>query len=493
MAATESYPYQLQNLFKKNFPHKKIEVLNFGMPGDGFQEQFFIWEQYAQEYNLDYILLGPKFYPERDLNFNSRLGRFGDFGYPKERFILLKNNKIKRVHIKGNTLKERHKRYYKMIPSKEAFSYDRYPFRMVEFLIPFLRGKISNSSYYTKLTIDDEASKINRILLKRIKDRYDKKIIFIVNEEGHFNIYRDVQHLYNLNLINFQRPSMYFMDGHGSSLDNELIANIFFNGLLGRNNFSFPIIKCVFKDREHITEKFENDFRDVKSIEIIGKDKELYSLKRNKYHSYGKGDYIYHKEDWMKSFLSFSSRIHLSPYLKPPILPLSFNLKEGMKIFLKTKSDNTIELGLVKSLDTYEKFFVSMFFSKNDNIIVKDEYNKHEVFFDMSDLSFPHLDTKEPMDLFVGEHKLGYLQLNSNSGLFKFWPLNDAYEKSFIMFGPSSNHTRISNFPLEFSLYMRYKMNDGQIFKGLISDIMCKKEKRLIHLYLPHFEPMRFK
>lgn len=36
-----TYPYLLQQLFDREFPEKKIEVLNFGVTGHGFQEQFF--------------------------------------------------------------------------------------------------------------------------------------------------------------------------------------------------------------------------------------------------------------------------------------------------------------------------------------------------------------------------------------------------------------------------------------------------------------------
>lgn len=48
-----SYPHQLQKMFDRYLPDKKVEILNFGMPGSGFQGQFFLWEKYAEEYKLD--------------------------------------------------------------------------------------------------------------------------------------------------------------------------------------------------------------------------------------------------------------------------------------------------------------------------------------------------------------------------------------------------------------------------------------------------------
>ena len=85
---TETYPYQLQKLLDTKFPHKKIEVLNFGMEGHSFQEQFLLWEKYAKNYKLDYILLGPRgFYPNREVTFRINWN-FRYFKYPKDRFIL---------------------------------------------------------------------------------------------------------------------------------------------------------------------------------------------------------------------------------------------------------------------------------------------------------------------------------------------------------------------------------------------------------------------
>ena len=85
---TETYPYQLQELFNQKFPHKKIEILNFGIDGAGFQEQFFLYEKYAKAYNLDYILVGP-----RGLHYDRGLTlainwNFEYLTYPKARFFI---------------------------------------------------------------------------------------------------------------------------------------------------------------------------------------------------------------------------------------------------------------------------------------------------------------------------------------------------------------------------------------------------------------------
>ena len=134
-----SYPYQLQQLLNKEFPNKTIEVLNFGISGMGFQEQFLLWEKYAQQYSLDYILLGPRgFYSDRDVTFRI-IWDFRYFNYPRERFILYKGNDLKRVHIKGDSLKERYKNYYKLIPTWVALRYDQKPFKIWEKVFPFFK------------------------------------------------------------------------------------------------------------------------------------------------------------------------------------------------------------------------------------------------------------------------------------------------------------------------------------------------------------------
>ena len=85
-----SYPRQLQMMLEKHFPNKKIEVLNFGIRGGGFDETFFLWEKYAKVYGIDYVLLGPRtFFKQRELTFRKEDNNY--FEYPKSRVILSKD------------------------------------------------------------------------------------------------------------------------------------------------------------------------------------------------------------------------------------------------------------------------------------------------------------------------------------------------------------------------------------------------------------------
>ena len=107
------------------------------MAGSGFQEQFLLWEQYFKSYNLDYILLGPRgFFPKRDITFRIN-AHFQKFCYPRERFILSGESKLRQIHIKGDTLKERYQNYYKIIPTWTALRYDKRPFKVWEWFFSF--------------------------------------------------------------------------------------------------------------------------------------------------------------------------------------------------------------------------------------------------------------------------------------------------------------------------------------------------------------------
>ena len=205
-----SYPYQLQIKLNKQFPDKKVEVFNFGVRGAGFHEQFFLWEEYAKKYGLDYILLGPRtFHWYREMTFREI---YSDYvGYPKDRFVLFKDNKAKVKHIKGNTLKIKYNNYYTLFPPYTALRYDIRPFKVWERL--FLKNEIQNPFYYKNFSTDEkqsikmEAAKINILLLEKIRKTHPKKILVILRDKfdlwkgfdtKHYNV---VKNMYNINHI----------------------------------------------------------------------------------------------------------------------------------------------------------------------------------------------------------------------------------------------------------------------------------------------------
>ncbi|MCZ0933183.1 MAG: SGNH/GDSL hydrolase family protein, partial [Oligoflexia bacterium] len=238
---TATYPYYLQTLFDINYPNRSIEVLNFGVGGSGFPEQFFLWEKYAKVYQLDYILLGPGgFRSIRNTNFN-----YFSPQYIKNRFIITEKDSLREVHIKGDSFQERFKNYYSLIPSGTALRYDKRPFKIYEILFPFLKYKIKNPFYYTKMSEHEEAVKINKRLLEEINKVYPRKTLFFLTDKWLYNLYKpgtsyslsdnynpSSTNLYNLNQI-IPAHSFYKKFHHNSSLGNEFTAWFYFNALLG--------------------------------------------------------------------------------------------------------------------------------------------------------------------------------------------------------------------------------------------------------------------
>ena len=502
----DTYPYQLQELFNKNVKNKKVEILNFALPGVSFQEQFFLWEKYSKLYGLDYILLGPKgFFPIRDLTFGrSYILRY--FDPPKARFILHEANKIKKIYIKGTSLKEKYKNYYKFIPSLTVLRYDRRPFIVWENLFPFLNWNRLNPFYYKKISMDKEASKINRFLLEKMEHQHHKKILFFTDFKDTFDSYLSIERSHNLNRILTKPDLFYTVFSHESPLGNEFWANIYFNALIGKKDFPSNIIHCYFKQvnkypffppplkiKSNLSGKKQNinlDF--IKSIQIIGGTIPIAVFRHNSHdHHYNRGSYLNHKTEGTKTFIGLSNNKDSS--LRAPYIPLPIKLKEGTKIYILSSNKTKINLGDIKSLDTQ-----GIFFDFHEKYIITglDTFRLHHISWLLWKKMPPALkeklkDLKGPFKLFVGNYKLGTLipDMFFKGRALKFIPTS-GYKKSFLMMGDFSHQIREKHFPPKFSLYIQYNMNTGKSLKSLMPDWRCKKEIQSIHLNLPNFNPL---
>ena len=307
-----------------------------------------------------------------------------------------------------------------------------------------------------------------------------------------FYNYLSTAHSDNLNFIPFPKNLFYRVFVHESSLGNERIANIYFNALLGEKDFSLNIIQCGFKEISGITPPlFFKDLYFVKSIQIIGGKTSISHLKYNSSdHHHNNGTYLSHKIKGTKSFIAFSNTADFS---HTPYVPLPIQLKEGMKIHIQLTGKNKIELGSIKSLDSFKKFFI--FYGAYIENMIDMGYTHYFSYFLLENMP-PFLkekleDQKQSAELFVEDYKLGALQPDKQYGhkVLKFIP-DKGSKKTFLMMGLSSGFVREKDFPDEFPLYIQYNMNNGAGFKSLIPDWKCKKEKELIHLSLPNLEPL---
>ena len=488
-----SYPHQLQQLFKKRFPNKKIEILNFGTPGGGLQEQFFLWDKYSKSYGIDYILFGPRgFYSDRNLTFRRNWDETY-FMYPSERFVL-SNKELKQVSITGDSLQERYRNYYKLIPSWTALRYDKAPFQIWGLFSPHLKY-LPNPFYYTKLSDQEESDRINTLLLERIKKRYSKKILFFTDDESLFKNYSFVGQGYNLNFIKQTENIFYKMFDHKSSLGNESFANIYFNALIGKNQFTLPVISCDFSNTESNNQVYlKEELYQMKSIEIYIKSSPVFSLVQNSsdHDNYKlKRSYLNNKIKNTKSFLGLSNQ---SDFFKFPFFPLSIELKTGMTVYLLSNGKEKIELGKIQALDSFGKFFV--FYANFIKAERDEKYTFYESYFLLEQI--PHFlkqkikNTKKPIELFVDDYKLGALDFHNFYGerqkSLRINPVN-GYNKSFLMM-KLPQAFKAKDFPKNFSLSIQYKATNNKVFKGSILHWKCKKRNQPFALKLPNFKSL---
>ena len=498
-----SYPFQLQTLLNSYFPSQKIEVLNFGTSGHGFQEQFFLWERYTELYKIDYFLYGPYgFFPDRDLTFQKNWTyKLMDFYFPRNRFILSEKNKVNLIVLKGSSPEEKYKNYYALFPSFTALRYDRKPFQLWESYFPFLRGILTTTLplyfYYSDLPEHIESQKINQILLKKIKSVHKKKILFLTIKKSFFKNYQDIKTLFNLNLFNlvFYDKFLYRICGHFSSLGNEIVSRIYFYALMGKTEFEVNTLNCEFNKKSAPVHSTENiNLNNVKKIFTGTSSLLLGEVRLNSSDHYWRQEgasFSQNKPENIKSFIGFSDSstndIGLSPYF-----PVPLKLSHKNTIFIRFSNGERVSLGQVKKLDMSGKFFN---FYLNYTDVKLDENDRHyEVHFLKE--KFPQ-SLKEKLDLLsnkktyllIDDYVLGKLLPGTYheepSLIFK--PLA---KNSFLMMGPQ-HLVQEKQLPAKFPLYIHYIMQDDRVFKSLIPDWSCYKEKQTYKLELPNFEPLK--
>ena len=484
------------------------------------QEQFFLWEKYAKKYELDYILVGPRwFHPDRSAVFrkNWSFELKEPLHYPKERFIL-ENKQLKLVHINGKTLKERYKNYYKLIPSWTAFRYDIRPFFILEKF--FNLNQIRNTFYYLSnqkplLEISDfpinkeyfsiyelytqsinsivekEIAQINILLLERIMKLHPKKLLIlidnlVVSEYRNTSYYSHLKDIYNITWINypFKRHSLYRSYGHYSSLGYELSADLFFNALIGKKHFIWKRIKCDFKKKAYKVKNRDIDLTQVSAISLSSPLTPLFHFKGK----VRKKNYQFSNKN-TKSFLSFSSK-KSNKFGNTAYYPLPIKLKNNMEIYMKFSGGSKTSLGTIQAFDPYEKFFE---FSTNYLSYYSSDVNQ-ETYFIIENL--PALLKEKikksfgPIKLFVENYYLGELhfyhpEIYQNKKLI----FKSQSENNLLLHG-HDQLIREAELADKFPLYIKYAMNNGKIFKGLIPNWSCSKEPRKIPLNTINFEPL---
>ena len=500
-----NYPAQLQKLFEKHFTSQKVEVLNFGKGGHSFQQQFFLWEKYAKLYGIDYILYGPRgLYYKKDLTFAYNSSFNENFRFPRNRFFLSEKEGLKLASIKGIHPEDQYKNYYSLIPSLTALRYGKRPFQLWESYFPFLRERLKNPFYYSSdLPEHIESPKINKILLKKIRKDYNKKILLLVDTKWSFESYSDNKNLYNLNFFDSlsQTAFLYKVFGHKSSLGNELVASVYFNALTGKKKFSLNVFNCYFNKMDFSVVKEHLDFKNVKRIFIGTKNTAVGEIRLNSSdHYYKKGGGSFSKIKNTKSLIGFSGS-SVNDFGLPPYFPVPFELNKKSKIYIissppphthtfSLSSDKKkFVLGHVKPLDVSGKIF--NFYA---NYISWIKYVDHtyarfqleKLPLDIKAQLLQHRNQKTY--LYVDNYVLGELLQTTIYGQSVF--ILKPKKHTLLMMGPM-HLIKEQELPSDFPLYIHYFMEDARVLKSAIPEWSCIKKNKIYKLSLPNFKPIK--
>ena len=489
-----SYPVQLQVLLNKYFSSKTVEVLNFGAGGQSFQEQFFLWEKYAELYEIDYILYGPQgIHHRRDLTFQKNWN-YENFYFPKQRFILSEKEGIKLIALKGSSPEKRYKVYYALFPSLIALRYDRKPFQLWEKYLPFLRNKTKNPFYYSKLSRQNESKIINQNLLNRMRASYDKRIFLLTIAWDISESYKAVKKIYNLNFFNIysRNKFLYKVYGHLSSLGYELIALNYFNALVGKSNFHLNVLNCYYNKRKSasVTEKLY--FKDINKIFTGTKNILLGEIRLNTANHYWikkKASFFNQRPKNIKSFIGFANPLR-NRFRSSPHFPVPLELTDKSMLFIQHSSGEKVSLGRIKALDSFQKFFS---FYSDYAVEYSSENYGHTLHFLKKKLpqTLKEKLLKYPGKLYllVDDFMLGELFPSIYNNKEPSFVLKPYSKKTFLMMGPQ-HLVKEQDLPAQFPLYIHYIMKDGRALKSLIPEWSCRKEPLPYRLDLPHFEPL---
>ena len=317
------YPNLLQDLFiSKGF--ENIEVINFGNAWHGFHQSFMLWEDVEKKYNLDYVLLGPAFWPDRDTTFNHTQGQSPYFIHSR---YILRGNKVEPVDIPGDNYEETFNNYYSFFPNFNSLRFDRHPPAFLECLIPKNR-ELVNPFYYSKESMQEEAHATYQILWTKIANKmpvilgsYDQKIVNISRVIDKSNLFAT-----KLPVIN-SFPYKTAM-GHNSPLGNQVLARQYFDALTNGKESRLNLLKIKDLENNFSTECFQ-------SLSLCSYDSITFELNNVNLGSFGKpikSVSLLGVKAPDISLLDFDSIF----------IPLDFKIKKNMRLILEIEANSCV-------------------------------------------------------------------------------------------------------------------------------------------------------
>ncbi|MCZ0931631.1 MAG: hypothetical protein OXJ52_00540 [Oligoflexia bacterium] len=476
-----SYPALLKKIFNKHFPEKKVEILNFGMKGHGFQQHFLVWKEYAEKYNIDYVLLGPEgAQPDRDITFTIPWASRSLLKHPKGRYILKEDGSLDFVNIKGDTFFERYKNYYTLYPSWMILKYDKLFLNLLKNIhFPFFDRQMQNPFYYSDLSTEEESIAINRILLREIKEKHHRKMMFLTSNKITYNLYKEEKGFLNLNYLSlFPQTPLYYRRYHYSTLGYEIWAKVFLKALTGNTEFSMKVFQCLTKKKDTITKQM-NKIESLKEVFLYYKDLKIAVLDGLKFNhsSFRKA----------KSFIAFfNSSEH---FMNGILLPVPFQLDSENRIFIK-KDNEKLLLGYVFPLDERNVFFG---FQKDYILTVR--YHPYG-FPDASYLLLDRLFSKklsasnniEKMELYIDNYKIADLKIENHKDELHTYKIIYPTRKNFFWLGEFKDSIRHEDLPEKINLSFKYINSENEVIDSSALGFPCVKKQKTIHIDLPNFD-----
>jgi hypothetical protein len=222
------YPSRLREIFAR-MGLENVDVLNFGIQWIGLGQTYRVWDAFARDYDLDFVLLGPEtLYSEREETFNHAITSMSD--YIHGRYVLRADGGLDFIDAEGDA--DRFERYFTFFPSHDYLRFDRRAPSFLEAWLPWGR-ELANPFYYSALSPQKESQELYLRLLRRFASEA-KETVLIQGDPGRAALAAGVAgriewaSVGEPNRFPYTRPR-----GHLSEAGNERVAEAYADILLG--------------------------------------------------------------------------------------------------------------------------------------------------------------------------------------------------------------------------------------------------------------------
>ena len=235
--------------------NEKVEIINFGVPGYGMNQSFYMWNQLAHRYNLDVTIFNVLHYHlNRD---NTFITSYNTYGPIHARYIL-DNGEISFIPVIGNSNLAASEAYFSPIQHSEYLRYDIKTPVPLQAIMPGDRQLSSNPFYYYPepeeewkylyAAIFDSVASASKRLVLMIGDKHIGSFLPKMKAD-------DISYYYPYAYtIQDENRSIYTaFRSHPSSLGYQVLAKELYSWLEDSNQVYLPLIENEFISDTTIT------------------------------------------------------------------------------------------------------------------------------------------------------------------------------------------------------------------------------------------------